>query len=222
MSYKPEPIPFQGYSGAEHIPVDQVDQEDAAALQLQNNAYPGSLDHRSNADKEGVALDRSTSAGILTGKRTIEPLPETTRSGIDRSRSAGTTLMSYRVTEPSLETTRSGIDGCTKVNRPLSCPDVDHDSESVVVEEPEGPALHSDTGHPANASVGNGVRRSSHTTTKQSTARHASQACNNSDQLPISSSENAEEQGDMDWSLVKPANPIKISSGGNPSKRRKK
>ena len=190
MSYKPEPIPFQGYS--EHIPIDEEDREDAAALQLQNNAYPGPLDHRLNGDKKGVAFGRSTSAGTLMGKRTTEPLPETTRSGIDRSRNTGMALMSHRVTEPSLETTRSGID----VNKPVSCPEFGHDSESVVAEEPEGPALHSDTGHPANASVGNGVRRSSPTTTGRSTAGHARQARDNSDQPPISSSENAEEQGE--------------------------
>ena len=190
MSYKPEPIPFQGYSGAEHIPIDEEDREDAAALQLQNNAYPGLLDHRSNADTEGVAFGRSTT---LTGERTTEPLPETTRSGIE---------------------------GCTEVNKPLSCSDVDHDSESVVVEEPEGRAPHNDTGHLANPSLGYGVRRSSPTTTTRSTAGHASQACNNSDQLlPISSSENAEEQGDAERDGARKS---KISSGGKPSKKRKK
>ena len=198
MSSNPEPIHFQGYSGKDHIPVDKVDQEDAAALQLQNNTYPGPLDHRSNAGKEGVAFGRSTSAGILTGKRTIEPLQETTRSGIDRIRSTGTTLMSDRVTELSLEITRSGIDGCTKVNKPLSCPEFAHCSESVVAVEPEGRVPHSDTGHPANPSDGNGVRRSSPTTTGPSTGGHASQACNNSDQLPISSPVSAEEQGDTE------------------------
>ena len=193
MSYNPEPIPFQGYSGDDHIPVDQEDQEDAAALQLQNNAYTGPLDHRSNADTEGVAFGRSTSAGTtLTGERTTEPLPETTRSGIE---------------------------GCTEVNKPLSCSDVDHDSESVVAEEPEGRALHNDTGHLVNPSVGNGVRRSSPTTTTRSTAGHASQACDNSDQPPISLSENAEEQGDAERDGTRKS---KISSGGKASKRRKK
>ena len=194
MSYNSEPIPFQGYSGDDHIPVDQEDQEDAAALQLQNNAYTGPLDHRSNADTEGVAFGRSTSAGTtLTGERTTEPLPETTRSGIE---------------------------GCTEVNKPLSCSDVDHDSESVVAEEPEGRALHNDTGHLVNPSVGNGVRRSSPTTTRRSTTGHASQACDNSDQLlPISSSENAEEQGYAERDGTRKS---KISSGGKPSKKRKK
>ena len=190
MSYKPEPIPFQGYSGDEHIPVDQEDQEDAAALQLQNNAYPGLLDHRSNADTEGVAFGRSTT---LTGERTTEPLPETTRSGIE---------------------------GCTEVNKPLSCSVVDHDSESVVAEEPEGRALHNDTGHLVNPSVGNGVRRSSLATTRRSTAGHASQASDHSDQLlPISSSENAEEQGYAERDGTRKS---KISSRGKPSKKRKK
>ena len=164
MSHNPEPKPFQGYSGDEHIPVDQEDQGDAAALQLQNN---GPLDHRLNGDKKGVAFGRSTSAGTLMGKPTTKPLPETTPSGIDVNKL-----------------------------KPVSCPEFGHDSESVVAEEPEGPALHSDTGHPANASVGNGVRRSSPTTTGRSTAGHARQARDNSDQPPISSSENAEEQGE--------------------------
>ena len=187
MSYKPEPIPFQGYSGDDHIPVDQEDQVDAAALQLQNN---GPLDHPSNADTEGVSFGRSTT---LTGERTTEPLPETTRSGIE---------------------------GCTEVNKPLSCPDVDHDSESVVTEEPEGRALHNDTGHLVNASVGNGVRRRSLTTTRRSTAGHASQACDNSYKLlPIASSENAEEQGYAERDGTRKS---KISSRGKPSKKRKK
>ena len=190
MSYKPEPIPFQGYSGGDHIPVDQ---EDAAAMKLHDNAHAGSLDHRSNANKEGT--------------------------GFDRSRSAGTTVMSDRVTEPSMETTRSGIEGCT-ANKPLSCPEFGHDSESVVAVEPEGSALYNDTGHLAAPSDGNGVRRSSPTTTTRSTAGHASQACDNSDQLlPISSSENAEEQGYAQRDVTRKS---KISSGGKPSKRRKK
>ena len=189
MSHKPEPIPFQGYSGDDHIPVDQ---EDAAAMKLHDNAHAGSLDHRSTENKEGI--------------------------GFDRSRSAGTTVMSDRVTEPSMETTRSGIEGCT-ANKPLSSPEFGHDSESVVVEEPEGPAQHNDTGHLATPSDGNGVRRSSRATTTRSTAGRASQACDNSDQPPISSSENAEEQGYAERNGTRKS---KISSGRKASKRRKK
>ena len=165
MSYKPEPIPFHGYSGDDHIPVDQEDAY-AAALQSQTNACAGLLDHRLNADEEGVA-------------------------------------------------TRSGIEGCTEVNQPLSCSDVDHDSESIVAVKPE----HSDAGHLARPSEGDRVQKSSPTTTTRSTAGHASQACDSSDQPPISSSENAEEQGDAerDGSCKS-----KISSGGKASKRRKK
>ena len=217
MSYKPEPIPFQGYSGDDHIPVDKEDQRKAAALQLQNNAYPGGpLGHRSNADEEGVAFGRRTSASMtLTGERTIEPLPVTIPSGIDRSRSTGTTLRSSRVIDPSLKTTRSDIEGCTEENKPLSCPDVDHDSESIVAVKPE----HSDAGHLANPSEGNRVQKSSPTTTTRPTAGHASQACDSSDQPPISSSENAEEQGDAERDGTRKS---KISSGGKASKRRKK
>ncbi len=164
MSCKPEPISFQGYSGDDHIPVDQVDAY-TAGLQSQTNACAGLLDH---AEEEGVV-------------------------------------------------TRSGIEGCTEVNQPLSCSDVDHDSEGVL--DLEGRALHSDTGHLAKPSEGNRVQKTSPTTTTRSTAGHASQACDSSDQPPISSSENAEEQGDAERDGTRKS---KISSAGKASKRRKK
>ena len=105
------------------------------------------------------------------------------------------------------------------ISQPLSCSDVDHDSESVL--DLEGRALHSDTGHLAKPSEGNRVQKTSPTTTTytRSTAGHASQACDSSDQPPISSSENAEEQGDAERDGTRKS---KTSSGGKPSKRRKK
>lgn len=129
-----------------------------------------------------------------------------------------TCIGAQNTVEPVQETNQSvgaGIGGGIEVTKPVSCPDVDHDSESVT--EPEGRALHNDTVHPTNPLEGNRVRKRSPTITARSTTGHASQA---SDQLPISSSENAEEQGG-DAERDEPRK-SKSSSGRKPSKRRKK
>ena len=76
-----------------------------------------------------------------------------------------------------LKTTQSGIEGCTEGNKPLSCSDVSYDSEGKRVMECKG----------------NIVQHIPQTITRQFAGAYPSLA---SAELPISSSETAEEQGD--------------------------
>ena len=165
MSDEPGPIPFTDDCPTDHVPVDD---EDAAAMQRQRIAYGGPLVHRPSADDGGdVPVHGQSTCASMTdvgGRKLVEPVPE--RSG----RSAGIDR-----------------EDCNKVSKPLSCPDVAHDSESA--SKPEVRPLNNATGE-------NRVLKRSRTGTARPTAGHVSQACDSSDQLPISSSENAEEQGE--------------------------
>ena len=184
-----------------------IDNHDAAAMQLPENANAGPLVHRSSVDNgrtlttPGRDQQTGTSMTLIgRGERTPQPLPETTRS------------------KPN----GGGIEGCTQPQEqehsPLSCPDVSHDSESPP--EPEMREKCRDTDHLAGPSEGNRVRKRSPTVTARSTSGHASQACESSNKLPLSSSENAEEQGE-DAEHDGPRKP-KSSSGRQPAKKRRK
>ena len=172
MSDEPGPIPFPDDRPTDHVPVDS---EDAAAMQPQMIAYGGLLVHRPSAGDVPVH-GQSTCASMtdVGGRSVVEPLQETNRS------------------ERSGRNASFDREDCNKVLKPLSCPYVDHDSESAP--EPEVHPLNDATGRLAELTGENRVLKRSRTGTARPTAGHVSQACDSSDQLPISSSENAEEQ----------------------------
>ena len=175
MSDEPGPIPFTDDCTTDHVPVDR---EDAAAMQRQMIAYGGPLVHRPSADDGGdVPVHGQSTCASMTdvgGRSVVEPLQETNRS------------------ERSRRNASFDREDCNKVLKPISCPDVDHDSESAP--EPEVRPLNDATGRLAELTGENRVLKRSRTGTARPTAGHVSQACDSSDQLPISSSENAEEQ----------------------------
>ena len=174
MSDEPGPIPFTDDCPTDHVPVDN---QDAAAMQRQMIAYDGLLVHRPSADNGGdVPVHGQSTCVSMTdvgGRSVVEPLQETNWSK-RRRRSAS-------------------IDHEDKVLKPLSFPDVAHDSESA--SKPEVRPLNNATGHLAELTGENRVLKRSRSGTARPAAGHVSQACDSSDQLPISSSENAEEQG---------------------------
>lgn len=174
MASEPDPKPFLEDYPIFHLPVDN---EDAAAIRQQQGAHARALHHRSYPDNQstpwqplstpahGHRTDDSMSVCGSAEGTTCEALPETCRPGGD------------------------GLDaGMIASTKPLSCPDVDCDSGSP----PEVWEVHnSDCDQLASRTEENKVRRSPEA---RCTSGHTSQACESSDQLPLSSSDTAEEQ----------------------------